>query len=103
MILANVADPYRLEAKVIAWAGTGERLESYSTRFLKVVLSGTPESESAGVYNSYVRPISDYVQIPAIALWQKTMFALERKHAKSRRVALKTKSYAKSFAGAKNS
>lgn len=101
MVLANPADPYKLEAKVIAYNLQDERLESYSTRFLKVVVAGTPASEPATVYNSYVRPISDYISIPKVALWQKTMFALERKYDRSRRNALLTKSYEKVFAGSK--
>lgn len=101
MTLANPSDPYQLEAQVVAVTSAGERLESYSTRFLKVVLPGVPADEPATVYNSYVRPISDYTTIPKVAAWQNKMFLREKMYGKARRRALETKSYGKSFAGKK--
>lgn len=100
MPLANIADPYKLRVRVIAVTPDGERLESYSTRFLKVVLPGIPETEPSSVYNSCVRPIAEYAMIPEVEAWQKKMLLLEKMHGKARRRALETKSYSKTFAGA---
>lgn len=78
MVLANPAGIEGLEARTLAVTADGERLEPYSTAFLKVVVPGTPREEPAGVYNSLIRPIEDYIHIPEIMAWKFEMDALSK-------------------------
>lgn len=73
MVLANPAGVEKIEAEVIGWTGGGERLESYDRGFLKVVKAGTSPHEPASVYNSIIRPISEYLDVPQVSEWKKKM------------------------------
>jgi hypothetical protein len=89
MRTANPADPHGVSEKVLGYLSTGERLESYSTRFLRIVLPGTPKNEPAGPYNSIVRPISEFNSIPKVLKWQQKMLRTEEKYNAKQRKAVK--------------